>query len=362
MAPDADHPKDGDTDGDNPAGDDRSAPWGRPRRTGQPTPPPTTAEETVDLRAIPTAPAAPPPGTGPTGVPGAPGDPATAPVAPGPPTGREAAPPGPGWVGVPPSRGAPSPPRRRTALIAVIGCVVVLVVLAVTGGLVLRSQSSSGDDPPAALPLEGRIIVVDPGHNGANAEHRAEIDREIEAGGLRKACDAVGAEGGGQTESALNLDVAERLRDALEDRGATVVLTRSDDEGFGPCIDARARLAGQEGAAILLSIHADGVEPGSSGFHVTSSPLSGAGSDILATDVRDGLVAGDLVPADYVGREGLDVRKDLGTLNLSSVPSVIVDVGNLHSPTDQNIVGSSSGRQRIAEGIADGATDFLEAR
>ena len=156
--------------------------------------------------------------------------------------------------------------------------------------------------------------------------------------------------------------MAERLRDELEARGAEVVLTRTDDEGFGPCLDERARLATQVGADVLLSIHADGVEPDASGFHVTSSPLSGEGSDVLAADVRDGLVAEDLVPADYVGRDGLDVRRDLGTLNLSAVPAVIVDAGNLRSPVDQEILASPAGRQSVADGVADGAEAFLEAR
>ena len=168
-----------------------------------------------------------------------------------------------------------------------------------------------------------------------------------------------GGEGGGLTESAFNLDVAERLRDELEARGAEVVLPRDDDEGVGPCLDERARLADQVGADVLLSFHAHGDDAETSGFHVTSSPLAGEGSDVLATDVRDGLVAEDLVPSEVEGTDGLDVRRDLGTLNLSSVPAVIVDARNLRSPVDQEVLGSPSGRQRIADGMADGTEAFL---
>lgn len=352
MAPDADHPRGSDDPDDGPDPEDMSAPWGRPRRSGEPTPPPPALDETIDLGTV--APSA-TSGTGPAALPGGPDRRATAPLVSGPPTGRDEAPPG-----GPPAEPAP---RRRTAALAVVGCIVVLVVVAVAVGVALASRSSGADDPPAAAPgLEGRTIVIDPGHNGANPENQAEISREIEAGGLRKACDVVGAEGGGQTESAFNLDVAERLRDELEDRGAEVVLTRTDDEGVGPCLDERARLATEEGADVLLSIHAHGDGPETSGFHVTSSPLSGEGSDVLATDVRDGLVAEDLVPSDDEGVDGIDVRRDLGTLNLSSVPAVIVDAGNLQSPVDEETLGTPSGRQRIADGMADGTEAFLAGR
>lgn len=248
------------------------------------------------------------------------------------------------------------------ARVAIIGGIVVLVVVTTVVALVLRSRSSGADDPPAARPLEGRVIVVDPGHNGANPDHRGEIDREIEAGGLRKACDVVGAEGGGTTESTFNLDRGQATRDELEARGAEVVLTHADDEGVGPCLDERARLATQVGADVLLSIRAHGDGPETSGFHVTSSPLAGEGSDGLAADVRDGLVAEKLVPADDVGRNGLDVRRHFGTLNLSTVPEVIGDAGNLQSPVDQETLGSPSGRQRVADGMADGAEAFVTGR
>src|SRR5579862_2997698 len=44
----------------------------------------------------------------------------------------------------------------------------------------------------AAGPLAGKTIAVDPGHNGGNYLHTAEIDRIVDAGALRKACDTTG--------------------------------------------------------------------------------------------------------------------------------------------------------------------------
>src|SRR5207253_7958125 len=90
----------------------------------------------------------------------------------------------------------------------------------------------------ALLPLHGKTIVIDPGHNGANWSHAAEINRLVNAGGFMKACDTTGTStGDGYSEAAYNLDVARRLARILRAAGAHVVLTRTTNDGVGPCIN-----------------------------------------------------------------------------------------------------------------------------
>ena len=68
-------------------------------------------------------------------------------------------------------------------------------------------------------PLAGKTIVVDPGHNGRNWAHPDEVNRLVDAGTLRKACDTTGtATAGGYSEAAYNLDVARRLARILRGR------------------------------------------------------------------------------------------------------------------------------------------------
>jgi len=72
-----------------------------------------------------------------------------------------------------------------------------------------------------ALPLAGKTVAIDPGHNGGNAAHAAQIARLVDAGTLWKACDTVGAAtGDGYAEHAYDLDVSLRLARALRARGA----------------------------------------------------------------------------------------------------------------------------------------------
>ena len=96
--------------------------------------------------------------------------------------------------------------------------------------------------------LAGAVIVVDPGHNGGNAAHASEIAKAVDAGGFEKPCNTVGAStAAGYPEAAFTWDVALRTRALLEAAGATVILTRSDNEGWGPCVDQRGRAAAASG-------------------------------------------------------------------------------------------------------------------
>src|SRR5438552_5929674 len=82
--------------------------------------------------------------------------------------------------------------------------------------------------------LQGAVIAVDPGHNGANGSHPDEINRQVDAGGFQKACDTTGTQtASGYTEAAYTFDVATRLAAVLRAAGATAVLTRSTNSGDG---------------------------------------------------------------------------------------------------------------------------------
>ncbi len=93
---------------------------------------------------------------------------------------------------------------------------------------------------PSLDSLAGRTICIDPGHGGRWPGAVAPSNQ------LR--------------ESDINLRVALRLRDVLEDAGARVVLTRTDDSPLHPDLlsedlSARAAIANREEADVFISIH-----------------------------------------------------------------------------------------------------------
>lgn len=225
----------------------------------------------------------------------------------------------------------------------------------------------SGAAEPAR-PLAGKVVVLDPGHNGANWSHPAIIDRLVNVITEWKACDTVGTEtGAGYPEHAFTFDVATRLARLLRAGGATVVLTRHSDTGVGPCITQRAEIGNRAHAAAAISIHADGGPPSGTGFEIIEpGRIPGRGvaiigpSDRLGRDIRDAYhrITGEPY-SDYVGTNGLDVRTDLGGLNLSTVPKVFIECGNMRNAADAARLSSPAFRQRIAVALAAGFTAFL---
>lgn len=219
---------------------------------------------------------------------------------------------------------------------------------------------------PATDPVARPIVVVDPGHNGANARHTREIARPIDAGGFTKACNTTGTAGAGLTEAEFNWLLANQLRTELDRQGPEVVMTRPDNDGWGPCVDVRGQTAASRGAEVLVSIHADGAAPSASGFHVihpatgpTVSAQTQASSARLAARVRDALVTAGFSPSSYIGSEGLIERADLATLNRAEVPAVMIECGNMANPSDLAGLASAARRQQMAAAIATAITTWI---
>ena len=232
----------------------------------------------------------------------------------------------------------------------------------------------SPTEPPEhegnAEPLAGAVVALDPGHNGRNADHPDEVGQPVDAGGLTKQCNTVGTSTeDGYTEAAFNWDLAQLVRDKLEAAGAEVHLSREGNDGWGPCIDERGKFAGDAGADLLVSIHADGAPPEGHGFHVIHPDVVEGhtehivdDSTALAHDLRDALVDAEQQPSTYAGADGLVQREDLGTLNRADVPAALTEMGNMRNPGDAAELSSAAGREHLADALVDGIAAFITDR
>lgn len=216
----------------------------------------------------------------------------------------------------------------------------------------------------------GRVVVLDPGHNGGNASHTDIINAPVPDGnGSTKPCNTTGtATNAGYAEHAFNWDVAMRVRSILRGHGITVVLTRQNDSGVGPCVDKRAQIGNAAQATAVVSIHGDGSWSGH-GFHVITAtkdrgtPAVDEASSRLAHDVHAQMLADSgMSTATYIGSDGYDRRSDLAGLNLSDRPTIMVECGNMRDAGDAAIMSSVDGRSHIAVAIANGISAFLDGR
>lgn len=214
--------------------------------------------------------------------------------------------------------------------------------------------------------LAGVTIVIDPGHNGMNWAHPGEIGRLVDVGNGTKPCNTTGTStGNGYTEAEFNWDVASLVVPLLEGAGAEVILTRPDNADWGPCITERAATGNRHAADAVISIHADGGPVGGRGFHVihpASTP--GLTDDIaeeslrLAVALHSAYLDTGMPVADYIGDGGFSERDDLGGLNLSDVPAVFLETGNMRNQTDARLLTDPEFRASIARAILEAVVLF----
>ena len=252
---------------------------------------------------------------------------------------------------------------RRSSLLLLVLVALVLAPAAGTSAYVAPEGSASSL-------LAGRTIVLDPGHQLGNHNFPRKVGRLVPAGGFRKPCNTTGTSTrAGFPEATFTWRVAKLLRSRLERLGARVLLTRHGNrqDRWGPCVNARGRL-GNRVADLRLSIHGDGSRVrGARGFHVIAPtdrrPWTHDIHDAsarLARQARMSLRAAGLPVANYTaGRRGLVFRSDLGTLNLSNIPAVMVELGNMRNVRDAHRMTSHRGRTAYARALASAVRTYL---
>ncbi|WP_063010135.1 N-acetylmuramoyl-L-alanine amidase [Nocardia kruczakiae] len=225
-------------------------------------------------------------------------------------------------------------------------------------------------DPDMSTRLAGKTVFLDPGHQGTN--HSEDLDRQVNDGrGGTKECQTTGMTSrGGVPEHTINWNVAQLVRQSLEALGAQVVMSRQDDTGWGGCVDERAAAANNSGAAVAVSIHADGAPEQDHGFHLIVPQLpvpdakanqaqSGPGQ-VATNAVRDAYKQAGFTPANYAGAvDGLQTRSDIAGPALTEVPDVFIEMGNGANVDDAKLLEQPDGQLKHAIAITTGLVSYL---
>jgi N-acetylmuramoyl-L-alanine amidase len=180
--------------------------------------------------------------------------------------------------------------------------------------------------------LSGFTIAVDAGHGG----------------------DALGAVGPtGLQEKVINLAIAKHLQLLLQNKGAKVVMTRTDDTNVGMPERTDAILAG--GSQILVSIHCNAGGAGSDAEAVkgTSTYYRHLGYQPLADIMYTRML-----------ELGLNQFGMVGSFNFSlnaptQLPNVLVETAFLSNPEDEMKLMDDNFREAIAEKVVGGLEEFV---
>ncbi len=180
--------------------------------------------------------------------------------------------------------------------------------------------------------VKGLTIAVDPGHGG----------------------DDFGAVGPtGLTEKEANLEVALELARILEEKGATIVLTRSDDRYVG--LVERITIAEQAEADLLISLHhnalPDGVNP--FGDLGTGTYYYRPQSRIMADFMQK-----ELVKLLHFPDEGV-YYNNLALVRPTAMPSVLIEATYIMRPDHEIIMLDKGYSERLAEAVYEGLYGFV---
>jgi N-acetylmuramoyl-L-alanine amidase len=232
-----------------------------------------------------------------------------------------------------------------------------------------QSASSSPVAAPSqpAKPLAGLTVGIDPGHNGLNGSDPAYLNHLIWNGRQWETCDTTGTEtDAGYTEAMFNFRVAMFLRADLLRDGARVVMTRTTNQGVGPCVTRRAQIINHGHANVAIDIHADGGPPSGRGFSVLEPVADGPNNHVIAAseqfgrDVRAALLAHTVMPVStYDGVNGVAFRGDLAGLNLTRVPKILIECGNMRNATDAALLTSTLFQRQLARAFETAIIRFL---
>ena len=229
------------------------------------------------------------------------------------------------------------------------------------------SPASTGGSESASKPLAGKVVGIDPGHNGDNGADPAYINQIIWNGRESETCDTTGTKTvSGYTEAKFNFNVARYLRADLRAEGARVVMTRTNNHGVGPCVNRRARILDDAHASVAVDIHADGGPAWGRGFTVLEPIADGPNDHVIRSserfgnDVRTAMLQHTSMPvSNYYGSNGIEFRNDLAGLNLTTVPKVLIECGNMPNATDASLLTSPRFQRQLAAAFNTAILTFL---
>lgn len=225
----------------------------------------------------------------------------------------------------------------------------------------VSNASTKAPSTPAVTNVSSKVIVIDPGH-----ANRSNLEKEPIAPGSSqmKIKDGGGAEGvvTKTSEQSINLKVAFKLRDLLQSRGYTVVMTKTrEDQSLGNV--ERAEIGNKANAALVIRIHADSADTSSAkgASMLVPAAINENTKAIYAASKKYGSsILNTMVSEVGMKNRGVIESSDMTGFNWSKVPVVLVEMGFLSNVEEDKLLSSQAYQDKLAKGLADGINQVIK--
>ncbi|WP_439743022.1 N-acetylmuramoyl-L-alanine amidase family protein [Bacillus pseudomycoides] len=178
--------------------------------------------------------------------------------------------------------------------------------------------------------LSKKVIVIDPGHGGNDPG-------------------SIGSKG--TKEKDITLKTAKNIQKKLEEKGMTVILTREDDT-FVP-LKNRVAIAQNKSADLFLSIHYDGFTTNDV-KGVTTYYYKGLKEQALAETIHEHLFK-------HIQAKNRGVKSgDYYVLRENQQPSILLELGYITNPEDEERMNSQQFQADVASGIVNGVIEYFK--
>lgn len=207
---------------------------------------------------------------------------------------------------------------------------------------------------------ESYTIVLDPGHTALMSG-----GQELIGPGASelKDKDTIGTKGvtSGIPEYVLTLQIGEKLKAELEERGYEVILTRESHDLSLSCME-RAMVANEKNADVFIRIHAD-----------ASSSRNSKGAMTICTTKEnpfhpelyyESRVLSECLLNEYCKKTGAKKKTvwETDTMtgnNWSEVPCTIIEMGYMTNPEEDLLMQTEKYQKKMVEGIANGVDKYF---